>query len=69
MEATGCSETSVYNKPTWRYIPEDGIVRVLAGRIPGVVHIQQLTSAERTDSRVTCGQRILGSPVTRQVSP
>jgi hypothetical protein len=27
MEATRCSETSVYNKPTRRHIPEDGILR------------------------------------------
>jgi hypothetical protein len=25
-EAIRSSETSVYNKPTWRYIPEDGIL-------------------------------------------
>jgi hypothetical protein len=26
MEATLSSETSVYNKPTWRYIPEDDVI-------------------------------------------
>jgi hypothetical protein len=26
MEATRSSETSVYNKPTWHHIPEDGIL-------------------------------------------
>jgi hypothetical protein len=26
MEATRSSETSVYNKPTWRHVPEDDIV-------------------------------------------
>jgi hypothetical protein len=28
MEATRSCETSVYNKPTQRYIPEDGILQV-----------------------------------------
>jgi hypothetical protein len=27
MEVTRSSETSVYNKPTWRHIPEDGILQ------------------------------------------
>jgi hypothetical protein len=27
MEVTRSSETSVYNKPTQRHIPEDGILR------------------------------------------
>jgi hypothetical protein len=26
MEATCSSETSVYNKPTWHHIPEDGVI-------------------------------------------
>jgi hypothetical protein len=27
MEATRSSETSAYNEPTWRHIPEDGILQ------------------------------------------
>jgi hypothetical protein len=30
METRRSSETSVYNKPTWRHIPEDGILHILA---------------------------------------
>jgi hypothetical protein len=28
METTRSSETSMYNEPTWRYIPEDGILHI-----------------------------------------
>jgi hypothetical protein len=28
METTRSSETSVYNKPTWRHIPEDDILNI-----------------------------------------
>jgi hypothetical protein len=38
MEATRSSEMSVYNKPTWCHIPEDGVLhrlRVFENRVLG----------------------------------